>query len=160
MALVVMSGLWMMGLTYPVGDEGEEHQRTVVLGPLAHYRAQDVDASTCSEDDHGSCPCCLFTRSMEAFDELLKARHFLAIRLFASRDADGLCEADCRVNGHDFAAALPLLREDQLAPAQARRQRGGFVAHEKHVAVIALGARIAGETGFTGAELQLAGSPG
>jgi hypothetical protein len=68
-------GLPMMGLTYPAGDDGEEHERTVVLGPLAHYRAQDVDASTCSEDDHGSCPCCLFTRSMEAFDELLKARH-------------------------------------------------------------------------------------
>jgi hypothetical protein len=65
----------MMGLTYPAGDDGEEHERTVVLGPLAHYRAQEVDASTCSEDDHGSCPCCLFTRSMEAFDELLKARH-------------------------------------------------------------------------------------
>ena len=67
-------GLPMMGLTYPGGDEGEEHQRTVVLGPLAHYRAHEVDASTCSEDDHGSCPCCLFTRSMEAFDDLLKAR--------------------------------------------------------------------------------------
>jgi hypothetical protein len=103
-------GLPMMGLTYPAGDNGEEHQRTVVLGPLAHYRAQEVDASTCSEDDHGSCPCCLFTRSMDAFDDLLKARQFLAIRLFASRDADGLCEADCRVNGHDFAGALPRLR--------------------------------------------------
>ncbi|HDS1550927.1 TPA: hypothetical protein QEK98_003188 [Stenotrophomonas maltophilia] len=103
-------GLPMMGLTYPAGDDGQEHERTVVLGPLAHYREHEVDASSCSEDDHGSCPCCLFTRSMDAFDELLKARPFLAIRLFASRDADGLCEADCRVNGHDFAAALPLLR--------------------------------------------------
>ncbi|HDS1650071.1 DUF6348 family protein [Stenotrophomonas sp. TWI169] len=103
-------GLPMMGLTYPAGDDGKEHGRTVVLGPLAHYRAQEVEVATCSEDDHGSCPCCLFTRSMDAFDELLKARQFLAIRLFASRDADGLCEADCRVNGHDFAPALPLLR--------------------------------------------------
>ncbi|KAG0772347.1 hypothetical protein G6F22_015816 [Rhizopus arrhizus] len=103
-------GLPMLGLTYPGAEEGEELQRTVVLGPLAHYRAQEVDASTCGEDDHGSCPCCLFTRSMDAFDELLRARPFLAIRLFASRDAEGLCEADCRVNGHDFAAALPLLR--------------------------------------------------
>ncbi|WP_303637984.1 DUF6348 family protein [Stenotrophomonas tuberculopleuritidis] len=103
-------GLPMMGLTYPAADDGQEHQRTVVLGPLAHYRAQEVDAATCSADDHGSCPCCLFTRSMDAFEDLLKARPFLAIRLFASRDADGLCEADCRVNGHDFGAALPLLR--------------------------------------------------
>ncbi|KAG1601977.1 hypothetical protein G6F45_014296 [Rhizopus arrhizus] len=47
---------------------------------------------------------------MDAFDELLRARPLLAIRRFASRDAEGLCEADCRVNGHDFAAALPLLR--------------------------------------------------
>ena len=103
-------GLPMMGLSYPAEDEGEDHQRTVVLGPLAHYHAQEVDETTCSEDDHGSCPCCLFTRSIDAFDELLRARQFLAIRLFASRDAEGWCEADCRVNGHDFAAALPLLR--------------------------------------------------
>ncbi|CAM4450299.1 hypothetical protein CR156_00830 [Stenotrophomonas lactitubi] len=101
----------MMGLTYPSGDEGEEHERTVVLGPLAHYRARELDdAAACSEDDHGSCPCCLFTKSIDAFDDLLKAHHFLAIRLFASRDEQGQCEADCRVNGHDFAPALPLLR--------------------------------------------------
>ncbi|KAG1385532.1 hypothetical protein G6F60_014812 [Rhizopus arrhizus] len=53
-----------------------------------------------------------------------------------------------------------LPREDQLAPAQARCQCSGVVAHEKHVAVIALGAGIAGETGFARAELQLAGQCG
>lgn len=103
-------GLPMMGLTYPAGDDGQELERTVVLGPLAHYREHEMDTGPRSEDDHGSCPCCLFTRSIDALDALLKTRSFLAIRLFASRDADGLCEADCRVNGHDFAAALPLLR--------------------------------------------------
>ncbi|TGQ54043.1 hypothetical protein EN855_035350, partial [Mesorhizobium sp. M1C.F.Ca.ET.212.01.1.1] len=54
-------GLPMMGLTYPAGDDGQELERTVVLGPLAHYREHEMDTGPRSEDDHGSCPCCLFT---------------------------------------------------------------------------------------------------
>ncbi|WP_343652427.1 DUF6348 family protein [Stenotrophomonas sp.] len=103
--------LQMLTLRYPAEETGTALARAVVLGPLAHYRGEPRDeAAACSEDDHGSCPCCLFTQSLEAFNELLKTRQFLGIRLFASRDADGQCEADCRVNGHDFPAALPLLR--------------------------------------------------
>lgn len=103
--------LQMLTLRYGAEETGTPLARAVVLGPLAHYRSEPAnDAAACSEDDHGSCPCCLFTQSVDAFNELLKTRQFLGIRLFASRDADGQCEADCRVNGHDFPAALPLLR--------------------------------------------------
>lgn len=103
--------LQMLTLRYGAEETGTPLARAVVLGPLAHYRSEPAnDAAACSEGDHGSCPCCLFTQSLEAFNELLKTRQFLGIRLFASRDADGQCEADCRVNGHDFPAALPLLR--------------------------------------------------
>lgn len=103
--------LQMLTLRYGAEETGTPLARAVVLGPLAHYRSEPAnDAAACGEDDHGSCPCCLFTQSVDAFNELLKTRQFLGIRLFASRDADGQCEADCRVNGHDFPAALPLLR--------------------------------------------------
>ena len=103
--------LQMLTLRYGSEETGTPLARAVVLGPLAHYRSEPAnDAAACSEDDHGSCPCCLFTQSVDAFNELLKTRQFLGIRLFASRDADGQCEADCRVNGHDFPAALSLLR--------------------------------------------------
>lgn len=104
-------GLQMLTLRYGAEETGTPLARAVVLGPLAHYRTEPADdATACSEDDHGSCPCCLFTQSLDAFNDLLKTRQFLGIRLFASRDAHGQCEADCRVNGHDFPAALPLLR--------------------------------------------------
>jgi hypothetical protein len=102
--------LQMLTLRYGAEETGTPLARAVVLGPLAHYRGEPADDAACSEDDHGSCPCCLFTQSLDAFNDLLKTRQFLGIRLFASRDADGQCEADCRVNGHDFPAALPLLR--------------------------------------------------
>jgi hypothetical protein len=103
--------LQMLTLRYGAEETGTPLARAVVLGPLAHYRSEPAnDAAACGEDDHGSCPCCLFNQSVDAFNDLLKTRQFLGIRLFASRDADGQCEADCRVNGHDFPAALPLLR--------------------------------------------------
>ena len=103
--------LQMLTLRYGAEETGTPLARAVVLGPLAHYRSEPAnDAAAYGEDDHGSCPCCLFTQSVDAFNDLLKTRQFLGIRLFASRDADGQCEADCRVNGHDFPAALPLLR--------------------------------------------------
>ncbi|GMR27614.1 hypothetical protein STENOSP10_18340 [Stenotrophomonas sepilia] len=103
--------LQMLTLRYGAEETGTPLARAVVLGPLAHYRSEPADeAAACGEGNHGSCPCCLFTQSLNAFNDLLKTRQFLGIRLFASRDANGHCEADCRVNGHDFPAALPLLR--------------------------------------------------
>ena len=93
-------------MSYPARDNGVEFKRQVLLGPMAHY--QEHPAATLEE--HEFCPCCLFTKSMNAFSELLTCRGFFGIRLYASRDGTGHCEADCRVNGNDFQAALPLLR--------------------------------------------------
>ncbi|MBF5004844.1 DUF6348 family protein [Diaphorobacter caeni] len=80
-------------------------RREVLLGPMAHYQQH---ASRRAEE-HPFCPCCLFTNSMAAFGGLLQSHDFLGVRLYASRDPDGLCEADCRVNGHHFSAAVALL---------------------------------------------------
>ncbi|MNT05677.1 hypothetical protein D3C72_1403050 [compost metagenome] len=53
-----------------------------------------------------------------------------------------------------------LAGEDQLAPRQSRCKRCGFVAHEEHVAIIALGTGVTGKAGGTCAELQFAGQLG
>jgi hypothetical protein len=52
-----------------------------------------------SADEHSFCPCCLLTRSFEAFKALFEGERFHALRLYAARDLDGLAQADCRVNG-------------------------------------------------------------
>lgn len=57
------------------------------------------------------CPCCLFTRSIEAFSDLLHERgknH--AIRLFASKDSDSSTSADCRIDGDEYPAAQAALQ--------------------------------------------------
>lgn len=104
-----VQGLLMMGLIYLVGDDGQEYECIVVLGLLVYYCEYEVDVSSCSEDDYGFCLCCLFIRSMDVFDELLKVCLFLVICLFVLCDVDGLCEVDCWVNGYDFVVVLFLL---------------------------------------------------
>ncbi len=81
-------------------------RRQILLGPMAHSQEHEPE----SLEEHEFCPCCLFTNCIAAFGDLLKGRDFLGVRLYASRNPDGLCEADCRVNGRDFEPALPLLR--------------------------------------------------
>ncbi|HEU5136444.1 MAG TPA: DUF6348 family protein [Steroidobacteraceae bacterium] len=79
--------------------------RRVVLGPTLHM-AQNTQVI---EGEHEFCPCCLFTNSIGAFDALLRDEDFHGVHLFVSRDAEGLIEADCRVDGIDRpegAAAL------------------------------------------------------
>lgn len=110
-----------LGLSYTDEKTGAEYQRQVVLGPMEHYQEHAQEQSPkppeskanpgeeADGNDHDFCPCCLFTHSMEAFHEALKRKEFLGIRLFASRNREGEVSADCRINGHDFPAALPLL---------------------------------------------------
>ncbi|QIL83064.1 hypothetical protein G7047_26325 [Diaphorobacter sp. HDW4A] len=92
-------------IAYGSSAGGEVYRRQVLLGPMEHYQQHAPRWS----EDHEFCPCCLFTNSMQAFSRLLQSHDILGVRLYASRDPDGQCEADCRVNGHDFAAAVPLL---------------------------------------------------
>jgi hypothetical protein len=79
--------------------------RRVVLGPPL----QMVQKNGHIPGEHTFCPCCLFTSSYRAFENVLRDRDFHGIRMFVMRGADGHIEADCRVNGIDWpegAAAL------------------------------------------------------
>mgnify|MGYP003592113715 FL=1 len=95
----------VLEVSYAQSDDEAVYRRQVLLGPMAHFQQYPPRAL----EEHEFCPCCLFSNSMSAFTELLQSRDFLGVRLYASRDADGNCEADCRVNGHDFPAAVQLL---------------------------------------------------
>ena len=82
--------------------------RRFILGPTMHMVAKPQDAKT---GEHDFCPCCLFTNSIDAFKPLFEGDAFYGIRLFAARDADGLIQADCRVNGRDYPAGQAALLE-------------------------------------------------
>jgi hypothetical protein len=90
----------VLEMSYPASEtRSATLKRRAVLGPPAHlvtHREEAVEA------EHPFCPCCLLTNSFEAFKPLLEADAIYGIRLFASRDAQGVAEADCRVNGEDF----------------------------------------------------------
>jgi hypothetical protein len=80
--------------------------RRLVFGPPVHM-AQKADAKP---SEHDFCPCCLTTKNIDAFDDLLRDGKFHGIRLFVSRDAQGGIEADCRVNGIDRPAGVEALK--------------------------------------------------
>jgi hypothetical protein len=87
--------------------------RRLVFGPTL----QMVQNPETIKGEHDFCPCCLFTNSIDAFDALLKDQAFYGVRLFASRDAEGHIEADCRVNGVDRPeGAAALIRYAQTWP--------------------------------------------
>jgi len=77
--------------------------RQVILGPVAHLASNPAPKK---KEEHPFCPCCLFTESMSAFHDLLQSDQFIGVRLFASRDNQGIAAADCRVNGEDFPGAI------------------------------------------------------
>ena len=62
-------------------------------------------------EEHPFCPCCLLTRSWEAFRELIEGDGFYGLRLFAMRDPEGNPRADCRVNGAEWERGKQALRE-------------------------------------------------
>jgi len=74
-----------------------EPDRRLVFGPPVHMAQKTGGAPS----EHEFCPCCLVTKNIDAFDDLLRDGKFHGIRLFVSRDAEGRIEADCRVNGVD-----------------------------------------------------------
>ena len=98
--------------------------RRIVLGPPL----QMVQKNHPIPGEHSFCPCCLFTHSFRAFENVLKDREFHGIRLFASRDADGKIQADCRVNGIDWpAGAAELVRYAQEWPDRGVEYRKQYV---------------------------------
>ena len=84
--------------------------RRVVLGPIMVAGGKPGNFEEASElegkndQDHDFCPCCFLTKNADAFQSLLSDNGFHAIRVFAMRNAEGEVQADCRVNGEDFAA--------------------------------------------------------
>jgi hypothetical protein len=98
--------------------------RRLVFGPTL----QMVQNPETIKGEHDFCPCCLFTNSIDAFDALLKDQAFYGVRLFASRDAEGHIEADCRVNGVDHpAGAAALARYAQSWPDRGAEYRKQYV---------------------------------
>ncbi|MHA7678604.1 DUF6348 family protein [Cupriavidus sp. PET2-C1] len=111
-----------MTMEFP-GEAGHPAlRRRVVFGPTSHYMAtphaqpscpvtareaseQDSESDEHDEhDEHDFCPCCLLTKSIDAFRPLLASCEFGAIRLYAARYADGEIQTDCRLNGEDYPA--------------------------------------------------------
>lgn len=105
-----------MEMQFPATANRPARVRRAVLGPVAHYMQKPPPAASANEgeaceENHSFCPCCLLTKSFEAFQHLLEADEFLGLRLFAARDENGQAQADCRVNGEDFEAGAQSLRD-------------------------------------------------
>jgi Family of unknown function (DUF6348) len=103
----------MMEMEFPAHDGAPGRRRRAILGPVAHYcqhARSPRERRTDRKDDHDFCPCCLFTRSFDAFKKLLEDDHFYGIRLFAMRNENGVAGADCRVNGKEWEPGKEALR--------------------------------------------------
>jgi hypothetical protein len=98
-----------MEMSFPATEGKPEYCRRAVLGPVAHFKANQ--ASQVEGEEHPFCPCCFFTSTFMAYKELIESPGFFALRFFAARGADGEPEADCRVNGDDWPAGMAALRE-------------------------------------------------
>lgn len=93
----------LMVMDLPAKDGRPAMKRRLVLGPVAHVQHHPRGpARGEGEDGHPFCPCCLTTRSLEAFLPLIQVPGFFGLRLFAMRNEQGDAAADCRVNGEDF----------------------------------------------------------
>ena len=97
---------------FPAAAGRPARRRRAVLGPVSHVAASQLTEASCSEDGgHSFCPCCLLTRSFDAFRSLIDGDGFFCLRLLALRDRDGSQGADCRINGEDWEPGARALRE-------------------------------------------------
>jgi hypothetical protein len=102
----------VLEMEFPAKEGEPVRVRRAVLGPVAHFTLEPPnqrggDAS----EEHPFCPCCLLTKSFEAFRDLIEGEGFYCLRLFAARDTEGMPQADCRVNGEDWEKGANALRE-------------------------------------------------
>ncbi|MGH8083548.1 MAG: DUF6348 family protein [Lysobacter sp.] len=98
-----------MSMELAAKDGQPARKRRLLFGPVEHYGQPQPAADGSEAEDF--CPCCLFTKSIDAFEPLLYDDRFYGLRVFASRDHDGgVCKADCRVNGEEWPQALDALR--------------------------------------------------
>ena len=93
----------VLEMALPAKDGRPARVRRAVLGPVAHFRQKPPSQGEKeSPKEHPFCPCCLLTKTFEAFRTFLEGDGFYGLRLFAARDAEGTPQADCRVNGEDW----------------------------------------------------------
>jgi hypothetical protein len=101
-----------------------EPDRRIVFGPT--IQMAQIPEAVPGQDDF--CPCCLLTKSLGASNGLVKDNRFLGIRLFASRNEEGLVETDFRVNGVDHPeGAAALARYAQTWPQRGFEYRKQYV---------------------------------
>jgi hypothetical protein len=100
-----------MQMEFPAKDGKSARVRRAILGPIAHYAQEPIDPKTHAPDDHPFCPCCMLTKSFEAFRQFIEGDDFFALRMFAARDKTGEANADCRVNGDDYNPGMAALRQ-------------------------------------------------
>jgi hypothetical protein len=107
-----------IAMSSPGKDGTPQRHRRAILGPVSHMKAnpaatKSATARNAAEDaeQHEFCPCCLLTRSFDAFKPLLESHGFYAMRLFAARNESGDAMADCRVNGEDWPDGVPALQK-------------------------------------------------
>lgn len=101
----------VMNMSLPLEEGRPDIPRKIYMGPYVHHAATGLADGTGEDESHCFCPCCLFTNSFEAFNELLASEAFFGIRLYACRHADGSIAADCRVNGEDFPLGVEHLKK-------------------------------------------------
>ncbi len=103
--------------------------RRVIFGPTLQM-AQNPEVIA---GEHDFCPCCLFTNSIDAFDDLLRDGNFYGVRLFVSRENTGLIKADCRVNGVDRPEGTAALkRYARTWPDRGFEYRKQYVCIQTH----------------------------
>jgi hypothetical protein len=108
------------------GTTSTPRKRQIILGPPLHAVAR---AASEPDPEHEFCPCCLLTNCLEAFQEPIEGDDFCGLRLFASRDANGVAQADCRINGVDWPAGVTaLLKYVATWPERGFEYRKQFVA--------------------------------
>jgi len=101
-----------MVMEFPATAGKPARVRRAILGPVAHFIQNPPHESEKNvPEEHSFCPCCLLTKSFEAFRELIEGDGFYCLRLFAARDTEGTPQADCRVNGEDLERGAQALRE-------------------------------------------------
>jgi hypothetical protein len=91
----------------PATSSVPARRREILFGPPFHAVTRKVRDSG---EQHDFCPCCLLTNCLDTFNDKLEAAEFCGIRLFATRDQQGVAEADCRINGVDWAPGAEALR--------------------------------------------------
>ena len=97
---------------FPAKDGKPARVRRAVLGPAARFVQEPPSkAEGNTAEEHPFCHCCPLTNSFEAFRDLIEGDDLYCLRLFAARDANGVPQADCRVNGEDWEKGAQALRD-------------------------------------------------